>query len=201
MSPENQRRMQALQREFDDQLRQLLTPEEMNTIKLSDSPTAGWAKHLSGFEPSEEEWRKVVEFQDGSDQAHAVVSDRTSAQEEAFRQEEQTKQAIKAALSPERYAQYELANNPEFQRVHNITQRYGLADSIAAQVVDMQQAAITAAGQVRADTSLSPDQRQSALQEIQQETVRTLSGALGDQPFATYQEYGGGWLPDLGRTP
>jgi hypothetical protein len=81
-----------------------------------------------------------------------------------------------------------------------MTQRYGLSDSVAAQSFGMQQSAQTAADQVRANTNLSPEARQAALNAIQQETEQTLSQILGPTALSTYKEYGGDWILGLSQT-
>ena len=108
--------------------------------------------------------------------------------------------AVQAALTPDQFAQYQLANNDQYQALHNVTQRYGLPDSVATQSLGVQQSAQTAAQQVRANSNLSPEAQQAALNAIQQETEQTLSQILGPTVLSTYKEYGGDWITGLSQT-
>jgi hypothetical protein len=106
-------------------------------------------------------------------------------------------QTLKETLGPDRFAQYELANNGQFQGVRNVTRRYGLPDSVAVTAFEIQQTAQARARQVGEDPNLSPTARLATLTAIQQETERTLSGTQDARVFSTYKEYSGDWLKDL----
>src|SRR5579871_4243049 len=109
--------------------------------------------------------------------------------------------AAQQALSPDRFAQYQLANNEQYQAVHNVTQRYGLPDSVAAEAVKAQQDAQNVAAQIRAGSNFSPEDQQSALNFNQQRAKQALSQILGDKTFSTYEKYGGDWLSSLNQLP
>jgi hypothetical protein len=109
--------------------------------------------------------------------------------------------AAQQALSPDRFAQYQLANNEQYQALHNVTQRYGLPDSVATQAVEAQQNAQNAAAQIRANSNMSPEDQQSALDLNQQQAQRALSQILGEKTFATYVINGGDWLNSLNPPP
>jgi hypothetical protein len=107
---------------------------------------------------------------------------------------------LKSLLGPDRFAQYELANEGDYQAVHNITARYDLPDSLTTQALQVQRAAEAQSAQVRDDPTLSPDQRQASLTAIARETERTLAQTLGQQVFSSYKEYDGDWLARLAET-
>ena len=108
--------------------------------------------------------------------------------------------SVQEALGSDRFAQYQLANDDQYQALRNVAQRYGLPDSVAAQGLNVQQTAQAAANQVRANSNLSPEDQQAALNAIQQETEQTLSQILGVKVLSTYKEYGGDWLTGLSQT-
>jgi hypothetical protein len=108
-------------------------------------------------------------------------------------------QTIKETLGAERFAQYELAGDGDYQQTRRITKRYSLPDSVARQASEIQKAVVASVNQVRANQSLSPEAQQSALVAIRQETERALTEVLGQKVFGTYREYNGGWLQQLGQ--
>ena len=201
---EDQDRLQKWQQDFDDAEKKLLTPDELAELQLRESDVADWAGNLPGFNPTEDEWRSLTGLRSQFDESQRGLGGAGLTDEErAARQNELQAgfdSAVQAALTPEQFAQYQLANNDQYQSLHNVTQRYGLPDSVAAESLGVQQTAQTQAAQVRANDSLSPEARQAALSAIQQETEQTLSQILGAKVLSTYKEYGGDWLTGLSQT-
>ena len=195
--------LQKWQQELDEAEKQLLTPEELDELHLRESDAADWAGNLPGFNPSEDEWRAMTRLRSELDDGQSRVGPELSDEERTARQDElqaNFEQGLKDTLGPERFAQYELANNGEFQGVRNITQRYGLPDGVAASAFDIQQTAQEQAREVASDLNLSPEARQAALLAIRQETERSLGEVLNPRAFSTYKEYHGDWLKEMAPT-
>ena len=201
---EDEDRLQKWQQDFDEAEKKLLTPDELAELQLRESDVAGWAGNLPGFNPTEDEWRSLTGLRSQYEESQRELGNADLTDEErAARQNElqaNFDSAVQAALTPDQFAQYQLANNDQYQSLYNVTQRYGLPDSVAAQSLGMQQSAQAAADQVRANTNLSPEARQAALNAIQQETEQALSQILGVQALSTYKEYGGDWILGLSQT-
>jgi hypothetical protein len=164
---------------------------------------ANWAASLPGFDPTEDEWRSLTQLRSQFEESQRTLanSDLTDEQQAAQQNELQSNfdNSIQGTLDPDRFAQYQLANNDQYQALHNVTQRYGLPDSVAAQGLNVQQTAQAAAEQVRASSNLSSQDQQAALAAIQQETERTLGQMLGANVLSTYKEYGGDWITGLSQ--
>jgi len=194
---------QKLQQKFEDAEQQLLTPSELAELHLRESDVANWAASLPGFNPTEDEWRSLTQLRSQWEASQNALADPdlTDAQRAAQQNELQSNfvNSVQAALDPNRFTQYQLANNDQYQALHNVTQRYGLSDSVAAQGLNAQQTAEAAADQVRANSNLSPQDQQAALNAIQQQTEQTLGQILGANVFSTYKEYGGDWITGLGQ--
>jgi enoyl-CoA hydratase/carnithine racemase len=108
---------------------------------------------------------------------------------------------VKATLGEERYKAYTLGQDNNYQQARRITQRYGLADSVAAQACEMKKSAEAAAKRLRDDKSLDPAACQAALAAIQQETQQSLEATLGEKVFRTYRKHNGRWLEQLNPPP
>jgi hypothetical protein len=78
----------------------------------------------------------------------------------------------------------------------NLSQAGVSMDSIM-KVADMKQQAETAARQIRSNSSLTPDQRNTALKEIRVTTQESLAGVLGDRRAKAYAGNGGWWLRSI----
>jgi hypothetical protein len=70
---------------------------------------------------------------------------------------------------------------------------------VAAQGLNVQQTAQAAADQVRANSNLSPQEQQDALNAIQKETEKNMGQILGAGVLSTYKEYGGDWITGLSQ--
>jgi hypothetical protein len=203
-TPEDDAARQKFQQDFEAAEQQLLTPQELAELHLRESDVANWAASLPGFNPTEDEWRSLTGLRSQFEASQGALAkpDLTDAQRGAQQDELQSNfvSSVQAALGPDRFAQYQLANNDQYQVLHNVTQRYGLPDSVVAQGLNVQQTAQAAADQVRANSSLSPQEQQAALNAIQNETEKTLGQILGAGVLSTYKEFGGDWITGLGQS-
>jgi hypothetical protein len=202
-TPEDEDNLQKLHQEFDEAEKQVLTPEELAELNLRESDVADWAASLPGFNPTEDEWRSLTELRSQFEASQGAPADPDLTDEQRAAQQSELQSnfvnSVQGVLDPDRFAQYQLANNDQYQALHNVTQRYGLPDSVAAQGLNVQQTAQAQADQVRDNPNLSPEDQQAALNAIQQETEQTLGQMLGAQVFSTYQEYGGDWITGLSQ--
>ena len=79
-----------------------------------------------------------------------------------------------------------------------MTDRYGLAESLAADVQDLTRIARSQLEAVRNHSGWTDEQRAAALAGLQAETERTLRQAMGAEVFDTYRRYGGQWVQEIG---
>jgi hypothetical protein len=198
---EDNSRRQEIEKEYADAKMELLTVEELEEMQWRGSRESLWAAGLSGFEPTEEEWKMVSKLRSDFEKAQQYSQDSDSSHDEILKWQEQLQaelsRAMKEALGAERFAEYERAGEHEFQQVYNITERYGLPQTMALRAYEIQQAALVKAQQIRDMADISTEQRENTLKEIRRETERTLGSALGQRVFSTYKEYNGDWLGNL----
>jgi hypothetical protein len=147
---------------------------------------------------------KAPEMDDGFARRYGLPPpDTDSAARETLRRqmEAELNAAMKSALGAERFAEFQLASNSDYQQTKRITDRYELPESLAQQAYELQRTAAAHAEAVGADANLTPEARLSALAAIRKETERALATTLGPKVFGTYQEYHGGWLQNLDQLP
>jgi len=217
---QDQEKIKALEDEFAAARKRLMSSEEFSEFRLRDSPAGNWARNLPGFEPTETEWRAVAQLKleyeekalpnapemdeafarryglpipDGS-QADAPVDLRRQMEAEL-------NAAMKSTLGAERFIEYQLAANPDYQQTKRIVDRYELPESLAKQAYELQRTAAAHAEAVGADENLTEEARLSVLAALRKETERALATTLGPKVFSTYQEYHGDWLKHLDQTP
>lgn len=198
--------------------RQAALGEWADEFNLRRSRRAQWASRLVGFEPTEDEWRAVTQAgidldaqlqQTGSTEAgpqfdlvmmerYGIAPKSSPGDVRAIADARaQYESAVRAALGPERYAEYQRAADQDFRQTWNVTRRLGLPDDVAFQAWEIQQSARVAADQLRAGAGLDDARRRAALERIHAEARSALQAALGERGYGTYMNYAGTWLGQL----
>jgi hypothetical protein len=203
LTPEESRRLQAIRKEFEDGRNDLLTPDEQEEFRLQQSNESLWAADLSGFEATKEEWTAVTRLRKETEEArlkllYSDLSD-DERQTASAKLNEVLGESLRKLLGAERYAEYARAGDDQFQGIYKVTQRYGLAESVAVQAYELQQSAMAQADKVRNDPGLAADARQKTLSALQQDTEQELVKTLGPTVLSTFKEYGGDWLDKLSQ--
>ncbi|MGA2177380.1 MAG: hypothetical protein ABSH38_20595 [Verrucomicrobiota bacterium] len=198
-SPGEIEKLREIEREQDAALSQLLTPEEKDEYELTTSPTADRLRQqLIGFNPTEEEFRALFRRQQAIDAAYQYedVSDDTvraakTSAEQAMMDE------FKGQLAPDRVAQLARAQDPDYQNVCILAERFDLPADTAQNLVDMRRAAEEEKRQLLSTKDIPPERVAVALKAIQAETEKAARAALGDQAFAQYSQ-SAAWIQGLG---
>ncbi len=186
------------------ELAQILTPQELREYDLRMSDTANQIRwSLRGFEPTQEEFQKIFEARKAFDDEHGDVNDRED--KAAYQRRDQARQErdeqIKAALGPQRAAEYQRGIDSDYQILDRIADRFDAPEGSAAQVYDMKKAVEEQMKKLRADETLSAAQRKAALLAIRQETEQAMAAALGERAFKNYKSWNNGWFRNISPKP
>lgn len=193
--------LKQLQDEHQKKLAALMSPEELQRYELTTSPLAmSLRSELAGFEPTEEEFRQIYESRKAKEaevEATRVFLgaqiQAQEAQEAADRQAAATAAAANAALleklGPQRFAQLQRANDPDYQLLMRVSATGDISPVAANRVYEYQQVADVEAQKVRANTDLTLEQREVALNSIRAETERTIRENLGDAVLRAYRQW------------
>ncbi|MFN0066590.1 MAG: hypothetical protein ACKVYV_03040 [Limisphaerales bacterium] len=205
MDEEDGKAMRDLNREKREVIRGLLSPEEFADYELRMSETAMQMRFsLNGFEPTEDEFRRVFELRRGFDEEFGPMFGGADEEQMQARNEAQAKlnEGLKQLLGEERYADYERVQDFAWQSLSKVAERQGLDDAGARALWEVKQAAEAEAGRIRGDAALSAEQRTAALAAIQQETERELTARLGEKGLGSLRKnHGGYWLNNLSDRP
>ena len=175
---------------------------------MRNSPTANNLRtQLSGFEPTEEEFRGIFRFQhvfdrefeqafSGSDDAQQEVKGRAQQQAQEALQVE-----IKKILGEKRFAEYQRAQDEDYRLLAQMSERFEMPKEIAGQVYEMKQAAEAQRQRIEKDPNLTDEQRQNTLAAIAQETQRSVTEVLGGKVAKLYQRSAGQWIRNLSAPP
>jgi hypothetical protein len=191
--------LRQIDQEQDEALSRLLTPQEKEEYQLSMSPAADrLRKELIGFNPNEDEFREMFRRQTAIDSAYEFEDPNDDSVRAAKAADEQAMMAeIKAQLPPDRVAQLDRSQDPDYQNLCVLSERFDLPDGTSQTLLDMRQAAEDQKRELLSNKDISPERAEAALKAIQVETEQAARTALGDQAFAQYSQTAT-WINSLG---
>jgi len=206
VGPEGRERFKAVMQQQETDVKQLLTPEEYDEYKLRRSSAVHLVQNLYGFAPTEEESRAITRLQMASEEGlrkagPAAMLDKQTALAARQQAQKRLDEHVKEVLGEDRFVEFKRASDSRFQEIYHVATRYDLSQSVAARVYEIRDAAEHEADRLRVDTRLDEDQRQAALEAIEQETERAIAVNFGMSGLKTYKRYGGGWLDAMAELP
>ncbi len=191
--------MRQIDQEQDAALSQILTPREKEDYELSMSPTADrLRKELIGFNPTEDEFREMFRRQKAIDSAYQYEDTNDDSVRAARAADEQAAMAeFKGQLSPDRLSQLDRSQDPDYQKLCVLSERFDLPEGTSQTLLEMRQAAESQRRELLSKTNIPPDRVEVALKAIQAETQEAARAALGDQAFGLYSQ-SATWIQKLG---
>ncbi len=203
---EDQEQLRRIQKQREAELAQVLTPEELEEYQLRNSSTANSMRaQMAGFQPTEEEFRKIFRaqkvFDNEFNQAFDVTDDaqadiKARAQQDA---QEALNDEIKKTLGSQRFAEYQRAQDPDYRTLAQVAGRFDLSSDVVNRVYGMKQEAERQKAALEANTQITDEQRQAALAAIARETERSVAREMGPV-FKSYYRSGGNWIRNLGMS-
>jgi hypothetical protein len=199
---EDQADLQKLQKQREAELAQMLSPEELEDYQIRNSETAqNLRTQLTGFEPNEEEFRKIYRlqktFDDQFNQSADSNEDGTARGRAYQAASEALNNEIRETLGPERFAQYQRAQDDDYRSLLKLTDRFNLSQDVAGSIYDMKVAAERQKARIEADVTLSAEQRGAMIAAIGKATEQNVAAALGENVYKSYQQSSGQWLANL----
>ena len=187
-------------------IRAVMSPEEYAEYEARKSRYTRTAQSSVGFDATEQEQRTTARIYQQFEAAD-VRPDRkdpgaAAKKAQAAEAKRQREEAMKQALGEERYAQFQQGMQESFGEVYPIAQRYELPRSSAAQAADALKARNEALSRLRADKSMSSEDRAAREQAVDHETRAAMLQAFGERALRTYEKYHGSLTePDKGGRP
>jgi hypothetical protein len=206
--PQEESQLRDLALERQEALRQILTPEQMQTFELYMSPLAEeMRRDLHGFQPSAEEFAEIFElrrsFEDvigltfsGEYEVGPRLREQAMAEAEATLQGE-----IESILGADRFAEYEKITDPSYQQLVQLNERLSMPEGVVDRVYAVKNSAELQRERILGNQNLTLEQRQRAIAAISQAVENALSEAMGEELFSTYRRVGSDWLAGLGELP
>ncbi|HUR60483.1 MAG TPA: hypothetical protein VM029_22360 [Opitutaceae bacterium] len=193
MLPEDREKLALLESEKRKDLAAILTPAELADYEMRTSPiTMRMRGALTLMDATEAEFRALYQ----AAQPFAAIlypTDRMSYMGSDIMQQRREAQTrveaqIRTALGEARANEYFRASNSEYQQLVQIAQRENLPVSAATQAYDLRMSTTQESSRIGNDTSLSNEQKRSALQTLAQNTRMQMTAALGPQAGPAYAQ-------------
>jgi LysM repeat protein len=173
-----------MRRETRNELAGVLAPAQLEEYLLRYSQNANNLRtelgELQHFNASPDEFRAVFRATDQIDQQLELLGDSAEPAAVAQRQalETQRENAIKVALGPKRYEQYQLLQDPVYRDAYAAAQLAGTPDA-AQMLYQINAASAEELERIRANTNLTAEQREIELKRAELEQLRAAAVALG----------------------
>ena len=194
--------MREIMKEKDAELAKVLTPQEKEEYDLRMSQTAMMMRmQMSEFQPNEQEFRDIFKLRKEFENEFGMLGMQSNKPEERAKRDSAQKdldQNIKNVLGDDRYREYKYDQDFSRSSLKDVVKEFNVPKDQAFKVFDIKSAAQEQAANIRKDQSLTPEQRQSALQAIQQETRNAVGQVLGSAAGEAYFNKGS-WLKDLSK--
>jgi len=202
--PDEQQKLNALDKTMHADLAAVLTPEELADYDLRSSNTANQLRfNLAAFDASEQEFRALFSLQQAFNDKFGQMYGPASQDEMKARNEAQNQlnADIKAALGDARYADYQRANDYSYRQASQLVARLELPPETANQVYALQQDIQQRAQSIRRDGSVPWEDRTQQLTTLADEATAKVSTLLGPRGSEAYKQNGGQWIKNLVPRP
>lgn len=174
-------------------IQELLTPEELLEYQLRESRLAdAMRRSMDGLDYTEQEFRDIFQLRQqaqldslGDEPLDPMSRDTRIALQEA---RDEADQRVRDYLGDTRYQELQRNQDPLFRSLQTLGARLGHTD---AQVVEAYRVASTLRQQidaVRSDPTLTPEERRSRLQTLNQELPSRLEEVVGSDSAASIQQ-------------
>ena len=173
-----------------------LTPAELDEYQLRTSAHARWAEGVIGFEPKPDEFAAVARLKMKLDQDFPPPKNADADAMKESRAERQTAEDLRllTLLGPQRFAEYQRGLDADYQAAVKVAALHELPPERATQVYDIKRATEEHLNAIQADTTLSDEERVTALAAAREQSAQSLQQLLGAKAFKTYEQNGGRWL-------
>ncbi len=203
MLPEDREKLTYLEKEKLADIAKTLTPQEFEEFQLRSSNTANQLRgQLGSFNTTEAEFRALYRAAAAIDEKYGTAGPFGPRNPGDYqnRQADMLAQA-KAVLTPERFADYKLATDPQSRQVSSLVARLELPPATTQQVVSLQQDFQNRQRALMTNRALTPADRTAQQAALLQEATAKLSATLTPRGLEAYKQNGGQWLDMLKPRP
>ncbi|HTL57235.1 MAG TPA: LysM domain-containing protein [Candidatus Limnocylindrales bacterium] len=175
-----------LRQQTRDELSRVLPPGQLEEYLLRYSQYANTLRasfgQLQYFNASPDEFRSVFRATDSLDQQIQALADSTDPNVVQTRKalQAQREEAIKVALGPKRYEEYQLLHDPLYRDAVATAEQAGTPEN-ARMIYQINQAAAATQESIRTNLDLTADQKAIELKQLELDQLKANAVAMGQQ--------------------
>jgi hypothetical protein len=195
--------MAALNKEKDTQFKAVLSPEERQEYELRTSNFAQRMGAFPDFNATADELKKMSQLSvDARKQAMELADSQPGVppKDKAALLQSQTDAAFEAAMKAQfgqdRFDQYKLASDRDYQNFSQWTTAAQLPPGTARQLFDEKRQALATAAQIRS-SNIPPDQKEAALREVRSALQAQVQTHIKGDNYSAFQKANKNWLNSL----
>jgi hypothetical protein len=180
-----------LREQRQQELAQVLSPEELKELSLRDSNTADSVRSRFGnVDLAEAEYRTLYDLRKAYEDAQGVVPDASNPEKMRQRSEarQQLEEAYKTALGEDRWNELQRQQDPTWRGLTQLAQQNNIAPSVIEQAWQQQRQAGEQIMRTLEDRSIPREQRDGIVQQLTAEYDRGLQNLLGEQAYQQYKQ-------------
>jgi len=184
-------------------LAQVLSPQELREYELRQTQLASQLRNdLRSATVSREDYEAIYDVRKRYGDSIYNYSDLEGkeARENATKSREAMEADLTNVLGSDKARQLKRSQDYAYNELDRLARRNDLPADTASKVYDFKEAAEAAVKQLKADTTLTAEQRQQALAEIRNAAQQSVEGALGTH-YNTYLRRNGYWLNNIAPAP
>ncbi|MBI2947703.1 MAG: hypothetical protein HYY23_08645 [Verrucomicrobia bacterium] len=172
---EMQRRMAGLEKQYQAELRQILTPSELEDYELRSSSLASKLRNeLSAFEPSEQEFKQLFKLYQGLEEQRASFPGKWTEEQQDLAQR-QVKEQARQLLGDARFDEFQRARSEEYLDAVRTAEKMELPKDAVDQMYQINVALREQVEAVRANPNLNERERDALVRNIKEERQRALA--------------------------
>ena len=196
-----------LQQDLRRQLASVLTPEQLEEYLLRYSQTADEMRdELRGYGANADEFRRIFRARDSFEQQLAALNPSDPGTPARRAQLERAREeAIRQAIGPERFAFYQVSQSPLFRQAQEQAEQNGAPPEKVVPLFRIHQAVQDEIARLRADQTLTADQKLIAIAAVQQQQQnsidRILAGDAAETVATTANQPEGIPMPPMPELP
>jgi hypothetical protein len=201
--PEDREKLAFLEKQKQDDIARLITPDELDQYERRSSPAGHFARtQLQFLDATEDEFLALYRLRQNFDQRFGVTHLSREQSEQRRTAESEFEKDVAAVLGAERFAEYQLTNDKNYPETRTFVTESGLPPSTAVQLVAIQRESLKQADSIKADTSLSSQDKNQQLSTLQRTVREKASALLGPDRASSLDQYNAGrWLSSIAPTP
>jgi hypothetical protein len=180
-----------LREQRQQELAQVLTPDEFKELSLRDSNTADSVRNRFGSaDLTEAEYRKMFDLRKAYEDTQGAVADYSDPEKMRQRSEarRQLEEAYKTAIGEDRWNEIQRQQDPTWRGLTEFAQQNNISPSVIDQAWQQQQQTGEQIMRALEDRSLGRDQREALVQQFTAEYDRSLKNLLGEQAFQQFKQ-------------